>query len=79
MQFENPYGKNESAARCPRWYDYSHLTGGSAQQRDEKANLAQRDRMLTDYDLILLQFGMHTLWQESTIDVRCVKKNLRSG
>jgi len=64
MRFENSYSKNDPAARVPDWYDYSHLAGGTVHQHDEEPNAAQFDRMLTDYDIVLLRFGMHILCQD---------------
>jgi hypothetical protein len=64
MQFENSNGKNESTARVPDGYDYSHLAARSVHQHDEQPNAAQFGRMLTDYDLVLLRFGMHISWQD---------------
>ena len=43
--------------RIADWYDYSHLVGNRGRRE------AGFDHLLTDYDQILLQFGMHILWE----------------
>jgi hypothetical protein len=55
----------EQCVRCGRtavqriadWYDYSHLVGNRGMRE------AGFDHLLTDYDQLLLQFGMHILWK----------------
>jgi len=55
----------EQCVRCGRtavqriadWYDYSHLVGNPGRRE------AGFDHLLTGYDQILLQFGMHILWK----------------
>jgi hypothetical protein len=44
-------------------YDYSHPIGSSLKQHDKEFDAAGFDRPLTDYDRMLLRFGMHILWQ----------------
>jgi len=61
-------------AHCPQYrkagavhvddkYDYSHLVGSPAKKHDNEFEVAQFDGLLTDYDRILLRFGMQILWQ----------------
>ena len=48
------------AARIANEYDYSHLVSCSVKQ-PERPKRAGFEGMLTDYDRILLQFGLHIL------------------
>jgi hypothetical protein len=50
------------AVDLPNGCDYSHLVGDPAKHHD-KAQAAPSTELLTDYDRILLGFGMHILWQ----------------
>lgn len=56
------YGK-EVAVRLENGHDYSHLVGSPVKKHDKKFDAAQFDGLLTDYDRILLGFGMHISWQ----------------
>lgn len=47
------------AARGTNDYDYSHLVDCPVKREPEVAKRTDFDAMLTDYDRILLQFGMH--------------------
>lgn len=47
----------------PEGYDYSHLVGGPAKQDNRVFDAARFDGLLTDYDRLLLKFGMHISWQ----------------
>lgn len=58
-----PRFRKALAACVPDEYDYSHLVGDPAKQHDTEVGAALFDGILTDYDRILLQFGMHVLWQ----------------
>ena len=62
-QFRCPQFRKSVAARVPDGYDYSHLVGDPAKQHDKEVDPAQFDGLLTDYDRILLRFGMRILWQ----------------
>ena len=42
-------------------HDYSHLVGGPLNQH-QRLDAVQFDGLLTDYDRILLRFGMHISW-----------------
>ena len=46
------------AAQVPDGYDYSHLVGDPAKQDEQKLNTVRFEELLTDYDRILLEFGM---------------------
>jgi hypothetical protein len=65
MLFENFYRRNESrraVVSCvPKEYDYSHLVDRQAIPQFERMKRPGFDAMLTDYDRVLLQFGMHIL------------------
>ena len=42
----------------PEGYDYSHLIAGPVKQNDKLFDATRFDGLLTDYDRILLGFGM---------------------
>jgi hypothetical protein len=46
----------------PEGYDYSHLIASPAKQDDKVFDTARFDGLLTDYDRILLGFGMRITW-----------------
>ena len=46
------------AAQVPDGYDYSHLVGDPAKPDEQKLNTVRFEELLTDYDRILLEFGM---------------------
>ena len=50
------------AVHLPNGCDCSHLVGGPAKQHD-RVDAVSSTELLTDYDRILLRFGMHILWQ----------------
>jgi hypothetical protein len=56
------YGK-AIAVHLPNGCDYSHLVGDPAKWHDKRAHAVPWTELLTDYDRILLQFGMHILWR----------------
>ena len=56
------YGKT-AAVHLPNGCDYSYLVGDPAKQHDQGVHAAPSSEFLTDYDRILLRFGMHILWQ----------------
>jgi hypothetical protein len=58
-----PRNGETDAARLPDGYDYSHLVRDPVKQHDTEIDAALFDGLLTDYDRILLQFGMHILWE----------------
>lgn len=68
MQSQSSYSQNEDAknhsifVHLPNGCEFSHLVDSAAEQRDEKFDAAEFDRLLTDYDRILLRFGMHITW-----------------
>ena len=47
--------------RIPFCYDYSHLVGTSVNRPKKIVEAARFDELLTDYDRILLGFGMRIL------------------
>jgi hypothetical protein len=56
--------RNEEAGAVPlaNGSDYSHLVGDPAKQHDETHPVPSTG-LLTDYDRILLGFGMHISWE----------------
>jgi hypothetical protein len=71
MQFENFfYSENEyaeaveldGAVHLPNGCDSSHLVGNALKQHHERFDAAQFDALLTDYDRVLLRFGMRISW-----------------
>jgi len=60
--FENFYRRNERrmvVLSCvPKEYDYSHLVDRPVEPREERRRTGF-DALLTDYDRVLLRFGMH--------------------
>ena len=58
-----PNCTDATAESVAEGYDYSHLVGSPVTQRDKGLDAAQFDGLATDYDRILLRFGMHILWQ----------------
>jgi hypothetical protein len=65
MLFENFYKRNESrraVLSCvPKEYDYSHLVDRPVTPQQEQVKRTGFDAILSDYDRVLLQFGMHIL------------------
>jgi hypothetical protein len=53
-----------SALHLPNGCDYSHLVGDPAKQRDKGVHAVPSTELLTDYDRLLLRFGMHIQWQQ---------------
>ena len=51
------------AAHLPNGCDYSHLVGDPAKQHGRGVHAVPSTELLTDYDRILLRFGMHILWE----------------
>lgn len=47
--------------RVPFGYDYSHLVGCSVKPRSKPVDAVRFEQLLTDYDRILLGFGMRIL------------------
>jgi len=70
MQFESSYSEYgctwatelDGAVHHPNGCDSSHLVGSPLKQFDERFDATQFDALLTDYDRILLRFGMHIAW-----------------
>lgn len=56
-----PNCTDPAAASVADRYDYSHLVGSPVKQHDKGFDAPQFDGLLTDYDRILLRFGMHVL------------------
>jgi hypothetical protein len=56
------YGK-KPAVHLPNGCDYSYLVGDPAKQHEKEVHAVPSTELLTDYDRILLQFGMHIVWQ----------------
>jgi len=52
----------EGAVHLPNGCDSSLLIGSPLKQHDERFDAAQFDALLTDYDRILLRFGMRISW-----------------
>lgn len=64
MQFEKKcvdVPQFEGAVHLPNGCDFSDLVGNSV-IHDERFDAAQFDALLTDYDRILLRFGMRISW-----------------
>lgn len=51
-----------AAVHLPNGCSASHLVDSRARQHDEGFDAAEFDALLTDYDRILLRFGMHISW-----------------
>lgn len=70
MRFKNFYSENEYAedaefvveVHLPNGCGYSHLGGSLVKQPDERFDAAKFDALLSDYDRILLRFGMRISW-----------------
>jgi len=70
MQFESSYSEYDctgatepdGAVHLPNGCDSCHLVGSPVKQFDERFDATQFDALLTDYDRILLRFGMHIAW-----------------
>jgi len=54
-------GESATALDREEW-DYSHLIGPPAMEQYKVRRATQFSGLLTDYDRILLRFGMHILW-----------------
>ena len=52
-----------AAVHMPNGCDYSHLVGDPAEPHDKGSDPVTSAELLTDYDRILLCFGMHIQWQ----------------
>lgn len=57
-----PHYVQRTAAAIEDGYDYSHLVGDPGKQREKRFELTRFDELLTEYDRILLKFGMCILW-----------------
>jgi hypothetical protein len=65
MQFEKKFVEVlevECAVHLPNGCDSSHLVGSKVIQHNERFDAAQFDAFLTDYDRVLLRFGMRISW-----------------
>ena len=49
--------REDSAARVADWSDYNYIVGNPVKREDGFV------RLLTEYDQVLLQFGMHISWK----------------
>lgn len=58
-----PHYTRRTAAAIDDGHDYSHLIGDPGIKHEKSANVTRFDELLTEYDRILLRFGMHILWQ----------------
>ena len=58
-----PAYRQTVAASVEDGYDYSHLIGNPGMRHDNSFDAMQFDQLLTDYDRVLLRFGMRILWQ----------------
>ena len=56
------YGRT-IAETVPMACDYSHLVDVGVRRQDNVFDAAGFDGLLTDYDRMLLGFGMHISWQ----------------
>ena len=67
----SPPPPGEQCVRCGRtagerstdWYNDSHLVGDPVTQHETGFNPAHFEELLTDYDRVLLQFGVHISWK----------------
>ena len=55
--------RRAGGVHIPEGYDYSHLIASPAKQDDKVFDTARFDVLLTEYDRILLGFGMRITWQ----------------
>ncbi|MBV8632523.1 MAG: hypothetical protein JOZ83_16465 [Silvibacterium sp.] len=73
MLFRNFYTRNGSSSEdlqrgmvlggpIANGYDHSHLVSCAVKPLEEPQR-ALFDKMLTDYDRVLLRFGMHIIWE----------------
>ena len=58
-----PQFRRTVVAPVPDGYDYRHLVGSRRKQSCEMFDSARFDGLLTDYDHLLLKFGMHISWR----------------
>ena len=58
-----PQFRRAGSVHIPEGYDYSHHIASPAKQDDKVFDTARFDGLLTDYDRILLGFGMRITWQ----------------
>jgi hypothetical protein len=58
-----PQHGQTAVVHLPDEYDYSYLVGDPTKQQDKAVHAVPSTEMLTDYDRVLLRFGMHILWQ----------------
>ena len=58
-----PAYRQTVAASVEDGCDYSHLIGNPGKRPDDSFDAAQFDQLLSDYDRLLLGFGMRILWQ----------------
>ena len=58
-----PQFRRAGSVHIPEGYDYSHLIASPAKQDDKVFDTARFDVLLTEYDRILLGFGMRITWQ----------------
>ena len=52
-----------AAVHLPNGGDYNHLVGDPERQHDKDVHAVPWTELLTDYDRILLRFGMHIQWE----------------
>ena len=58
-----PQFRRAGSVHIPEGYDYSHHIASPAKQDDKVFDTGRFDGLLTDYDRILLGFGMRITWQ----------------
>jgi hypothetical protein len=58
-----PQFRRAGSVDIPEGYDYSHLIAIPAKQDDKVFDTSRFDVLLTEYDRILLGFGMRITWQ----------------
>lgn len=61
----------------PYGYDYSHLVGSSVQQHSKAPHAVEFEELLTDYDRILLEFGMRILISSESSRSQMANRNPR--
>jgi hypothetical protein len=64
-----PLSEKGFAVQLPNGCGCGHLVGSAPIKRDLRFDVAEFDGVLTDYDRMLLHFGMHILWYSSSSEV----------
>jgi hypothetical protein len=58
-----PHHRRTPGAEIPDGYDYSHLVGSPGKRHEEVSDAVPFDDLLTDYDRVLLGYGMQISWR----------------